>query len=162
MKTIIIITILFFTSFISAFSTEVEIVKEAKYLLNLQKTELISSQKEITNLRSSLNLAESQIVSTQNQLNKIENKIEIVRNWGIEQNKQKWKYFEESEKIKKQNEKLTKKYKFSKRVNATTAAILGLFLGLWLMQFFPVYVKYKYLLPILLPVVGYSLIWILL
>lgn len=165
MKILIYIYLIFFMLFGAIAQEQEDLLFLARDILSQQKTELLLIQGESKTLKDNLNNANVKIRKAENAILEFQTKVDVLHKWGVDQNAEKWKYFEESEKQKMEKEKAIVKYHFSKKINSVTAAILGLFLGLWLMRIVPVippYSAYAFLLPIVLPVIGYWAIWLFL
>lgn len=169
MKYIILFLLLNFLLLVDV-KAQTNTLSEARRLIQLQKQELLNAREENKKLSSSLNDALSKITQGEIHLQEVQFAAENIRQWGIQQQNESMDNFNAMMKEKKDKEneillkeKAIKKYHFCKLINAIVASILGLMLGLSMMKFVPpTHSQYALLLPLVMIIFSFCLIWFLL
>jgi hypothetical protein len=120
----------------SPIPTKVEVKKDpatinnARQVLKELNTELQNVKQQNIRLKDSLDRANKKVLSAELETKKVQEAADKLKEWGVAQQSEKFKWMEK-------HEKLSKKYKLLKTIAVIIAAAAGVFLGLQFMALVP-------------------------
>jgi predicted RNase H-like nuclease (RuvC/YqgF family) len=116
--------------------TQVEVKKDpatignARQIIKELNSELQKAKAQNVKLKDNLSRANTKILSAELETKKVQEAADKLKDWGIAQQSEKFKWMEK-------HEKLSKKYKLLKTIAVIIAAAAGVFLGLQFMALIP-------------------------
>jgi peptidoglycan hydrolase CwlO-like protein len=105
-------------------------INNARQIVKELNTELQNAKAQNTKLKNNLERANTKILSAELETKKVQEAADKLKEWGIAQQSEKFKWMEKYE-------KLAKKYKLLKTIAVIIAAAAGVFLGLQFMALVP-------------------------
>lgn len=105
-------------------------ISNARQIIKELNTELQNAKIQNTKLKDNLERANNKVVSAQLETQKVQEAADKLKEWGVAQQGEKFKWMEKYE-------KLAKKYKLLKTIAVIIAAAAGVFLGLQFMALVP-------------------------
>jgi hypothetical protein len=105
-------------------------INNARQIVKELNVELQKAKVQNTKLKDNLERANSKILSAELETKKVQEAADKLKEWGVAQQSEKFKWIEKYE-------KLAKKYKLLKTIAVIIAAAVGVFLGLQFMALVP-------------------------
>jgi hypothetical protein len=105
-------------------------INNARQIVKALNTELQNAKAQNTKLKDNLERANAKIMSAELETRKVQEAADKLKEWGVAQQSEKFKWMEKYE-------KLAKKYKLLKTIAVIIAAAVGVFLGLQFMALVP-------------------------
>jgi hypothetical protein len=105
-------------------------ISNARQIIKELNSELQNAKAQNTKLRDNLERANAKIISAQVETQKVQEAADKLKEWGVAQQSEKFKWMEKYE-------SLAKKYKLLKTIAVIIAAAAGVFLGLQFMALVP-------------------------
>lgn len=128
-------------------------IQEARKIIKELNTELIVAKDENLNLKLNLENANKNIEQANKDVAVVQKNADILKNWGIEQQNQSFKWMEKYTSTIKRYHKL-------KTIAAIVSALFGAMLGMYCMRFIPpVYAAYAFGLPIAGAILAFGGVW---
>lgn len=105
-------------------------ISNARQIIKELNSELQNAKAQNTKLKDNLERANAKVVSAQAETQKVQEAADKLKEWGVAQQSEKFKWMEKYE-------SLAKKYKLLKTIAVIIAAAAGVFLGLQFMALVP-------------------------
>jgi hypothetical protein len=105
-------------------------ISNARQIIKELNSELKNAKVQNTKLKDNLERANAKVVSAQIETQKVQEAADKLKEWGVAQQSEKFKWMEKYE-------NLSKKYKLLKTIAVIIAAAAGVFLGLQFMALVP-------------------------
>lgn len=131
-------------------------LNEAKAIIQQLNSELNTAKLTNKELSEKLKTADTSLQQSEVRLAEVQKNADLIKEWGLEQEKQAFGWMEKFNKC-------LKRYHFLKNIVAVLAGLYGFILGLSLMKYVPpTYSAYAYALPFVGAILAFFAVWMFL
>ena len=138
-------------------------LQEAKSVINDLSEELKGAKAENTALKTKLDTATAEVTTAQSRTEKVQKDADNLKTWGVGQQEEATKWFQESTKKDKIIATRDKHIHYLKNIIGVLAAVAGALFGMFAMRFVPpIYAAYALALPLVGVFLAYGAVWLFL